>query len=124
MTKVFLLLASASGFLAVTFGAFGAHALRARLSPSLLDTFETAAEYHFLHSLALMAIAIATTVWPGERLLRWAGVFLSAGIVLFSGSLYALALSGVRQLGMITPLGGLMFLVGWALLFLFALRRV
>ena len=124
MTKVFLLLASASGFLAVTFGAFGAHALRGQLSPRLLDTFETAVEYHFFHSLALIAVAIATKVWPGEVLLRWAGVFLSAGIVLFSGSLYALALSGVRQLGMITPIGGLMFLVGWALLFLFALRRV
>ena len=98
-------------------GAFGAHALRARLAPALLTVFETGARYQMYHALALLAVAWAATRWPGA-LVHWAGWLFVAGTVLFSGSLYALALSGARWLGAITPLGGVAFLAGWACLLL------
>jgi len=101
-----------SAFLAVAAGAFGAHALRARLSPDLLAVFETAARYQMYHALGLLAVAWMVTRWPGPWPVR-AGWLFVAGTVLFSGSLYALALTGVRWLGAITPLGGAAFLAGW-----------
>jgi uncharacterized membrane protein YgdD (TMEM256/DUF423 family) len=119
--RLFFGLGAASGFVAVAAGAFGAHALRARLSPDLLGVFETAARYQMYHALALMAVAWAVARWPGA-LPQWAGWLFIAGTVLFSGSLYALALSGVRWLGAITPLGGLAFLAGWICLGLAARR--
>lgn len=121
MDRLFFGLGAASGFVAVAAGAFGAHALRARLSPDLLGVFETAARYQMYHALALMAVAWAVARWPGA-LPQWAGWLFIAGTVLFSGSLYALALSGVRWLGAITPLGGLAFLAGWICLGLAARR--
>jgi uncharacterized membrane protein YgdD (TMEM256/DUF423 family) len=105
----------------VAAGAFGAHALRARLAPDLLAVFETAARYQMYHALALLAVAWAGGRWPGP-LLAWAGWLFVAGTLLFSGSLYALALSGVRWLGAITPLGGVCFLAGWLCLALAARR--
>jgi len=119
--RLFFGLGADSGFVAVAAGAFGAHALRARLSPDLLGVFETAARYQMYHALALMAVAWAVARWPGA-LPQWAGWLFIAGTVLFSGSLYALALSGVRWLGAITPLGGLAFLAGWICLGLAARR--
>jgi uncharacterized membrane protein YgdD (TMEM256/DUF423 family) len=119
--RLFFGLGAASGFVAVAAGAFGAHALRARLSADLLGVFETAARYQMYHALALMAVAWAAARWPGA-LPQWAGWLFVAGTVLFSGSLYALALSGVRWLGAITPLGGAAFLAGWICLTL-AVRR-
>jgi uncharacterized membrane protein YgdD (TMEM256/DUF423 family) len=119
--RLFFGLGAASGFVAVAAGAFGAHALRARLSPDLLGVFETAARYQMYHALALMAVAWAVARWPGA-LPQWAGWLFIVGTVLFSGSLYALALSGVRWLGAITPLGGLAFLAGWICLGLAARR--
>jgi uncharacterized membrane protein YgdD (TMEM256/DUF423 family) len=110
--RLFFGLGAASGFVAVAAGAFGAHALRSRLSADLLGVFETAARYQMYHALALMAVAWAAARWPGT-LPQWAGWLFVAGTVLFSGSLYALALSGVRWLGAITPLGGAAFLAGW-----------
>ena len=121
MDRLFFGLGAASGFVAVAAGAFGAHALRARLSADLLGVFETAARYQMYHALALMAVAWAAARWPGA-LPQWAGWLFVAGTVLFSGSLYALALSGVRWLGAITPLGGLAFLAGWICLGLAARR--
>lgn len=121
MNQLFFRLGAASGFVAVAAGAFGAHALRARLSADLLGVFETAARYQMYHALALMAAAWAAARWPGA-LPHWAGWLFVAGTVLFSGSLYALALSGVRWLGAITPLGGAAFLAGWICLAL-AVRR-
>jgi uncharacterized membrane protein YgdD (TMEM256/DUF423 family) len=106
---------------AVGAGAFGAHGLRARLSPELLAVFETAARYQMYHALALLAVAWAVTRWPGA-LPHWAGWLFLAGTVLFSGSLYLLALTGIRWLGAITPLGGLAFLAGWLCLLLAAAR--
>ena len=110
--RLFTTLGAASAFVAVAAGAFGAHGLRARLSPDLLAVFETGARYQMYHALGLLAVAWAVTRWPGPWPVRAGWLFL-AGTVLFSGSLYALALTGVRWLGAITPLGGVAFLAGW-----------
>jgi uncharacterized membrane protein YgdD (TMEM256/DUF423 family) len=122
MDRLFFALGSASALVAVGAGAFGAHGLRARLAPDLLAVFETAARYQMYHALALLAVAWAITRWPGTWPARAGWLFL-IGTVLFSGSLYALALSGVRWLGAVTPLGGAAFLAGWLCLFLAAVRR-
>ncbi len=121
MDRLFFSLGAASALIAVGAGAFGAHALRARLAPDLLAVFETAARYQMYHALALLAVGWAVTRWPGPWPVR-AGWLFAVGTVVFSGSLYALALTGVRWLGAITPLGGVAFLAGWACLLL-ATRR-
>jgi uncharacterized membrane protein YgdD (TMEM256/DUF423 family) len=115
MTRTFATLGCLLAFVAVAAGAFGAHALRARLTPDLLAVWETAARYQMYHALALLGVAWALDRWPG-RLAVIAGWLMIVGIVLFSGSLYLLSNSGVRWLGAITPLGGLAFLAGWACL--------
>jgi uncharacterized membrane protein YgdD (TMEM256/DUF423 family) len=117
--RLFLLLGALSALLAVGAGAFGAHGLRSRLGPDLLAVFETAARYQMYHALGLLAVAWATTR-PGGALAVWAGWLFVAGTVVFSGSLYLLALSGLRWLGAVTPIGGLAFLAGWLLLALAA----
>ena len=119
--KPWLLLASLNGLLGVAAGAFGAHALKSRLPPDLLAVFETGARYQLVHGAALLGVAWLASVQPG-RVATLAGACFAAGTVLFSGSLYALALTGVRALGAITPLGGACFLAGWALLGVAALR--
>jgi len=121
MDRVFLALGALSAFISVGAGAFGAHALKSRLSPELLVAFETGARYEMYHAVGLVAAAWAWSRWPGGATAA-AGWFFVAGSVLFSGSLYALALSGVRALGAVTPFGGLAFLAGWALLAWAALR--
>ena len=121
MDRLFFSIGTLSGLISVAAGAFGAHALRARLSPEHLAVFETAARYQMYHALALLAVAWAAARWPGALSL-WAGWLFVAGTVLFSGSLYTLALTGARWLGAITPLGGVAFLVGWLCLFL-SVRR-
>ena len=113
--RLFFTLGSLSAFLAVAFGAFGAHALRARLSQEMLNIFEVGARYHFYHALALLAVAWATTRWPGGAVIAAGWLFL-AGTVIFSGSLYLLSLTGQRWLGAITPIGGAAFLLGWVCL--------
>ncbi len=120
--RLFFGLGAVSAFLSVAAGAFGAHALRTRLSPELLAAFETGARYQMYHALGLITAAGAAARWPGA-FPQWAGWLFVAGTVLFSGSLYALALSGVRWLGAITPLGGVAFLVGWICLALAARQR-
>ena len=122
MDRLFFALGSASALVAVATAAFGAHGLRARLSPDLLAVFETAARYQMYHALALLAVGWAVTRWPGPWPVR-AGWLFAVGTLLFSGSLYALALSGMRWLGAVTPLGGLAFLAGWTCLLLCMLRR-
>lgn len=121
MERLFVLLGSISAFVAVGAGAFGAHALKTRLPADMLAVFDTAARYQLMHSLALLAVAWACARWPRSPA-RWAGWSFVAGIVLFSGSLYALTLTGARGLGAVTPLGGVAFLAGWALLAWTALR--
>ena len=115
MERLFFGLGAVSAFLAVAAGAFGAHALRARLTPEMLAVFETGARYQMYHALGLMAVAWAVARWPGAAAV-WAGWLFVVGTVLFSGSLYALVLSGMRWLGAITPLGGVAFLAGWVCL--------
>ena len=115
MDRTFLLIGALSGFIGVAAGAFGAHGLRNRLSPEMFAVFETAVQYHLFHTFAVLLVAVAAARFDGW-LVRGAGWSFTAGIVLFSGSLYALALTGVTTLGAITPIGGLGFLVGWGLL--------
>ncbi len=112
MNKTFAIMGALSAFISVSAGAFGAHVLRQRILPELLAIFETAARYQMYHALALLAVALAAGRRPGI-LPRISGICFAAGTLLFSGSLYILALSGVRWLGAITPLGGAAFLAGW-----------
>ena len=120
--RVALVVASLLMLVAVGAGAFGAHALKARLAPDLLATWQTAVLYHALHALGLFGIALVMFHWPERADLALAGWLMVAGIVLFSGSLYALALTGTRALGAITPLGGIAFLAAWLVLAWAALR--
>ena len=110
-----------AAFAGVGLGAFAAHGLKARLAPELLAVFEVGVRYQVYHALALLACAWAATRWPGH-LVAAAAVLFVAGILVFSGSLYALALTGIRWLGAITPLGGLAFLAGWLCLAAAALK--
>lgn len=112
MRRWFIGSGAVAGFLAVALGAFGAHALRARLAPEALASFETGVRYQMYHALALIAVGLLAERNPRQAL-RLSGWSFVAGMLLFSGSLYALALSGVRSLGAITPFGGVAFLVGW-----------
>lgn len=122
MDRLFFALGALSALIGVAAGAFGAHGLEARISPDRLEIWKTAAHYQLIHALGLLAVAWAVSRWS-TALAGTAGWLLVAGTVLFSGSLYALSLTGVRWLGAITPLGGLAFLAGWACLAWVALRR-
>lgn len=116
MTKFFLIIGALSGFLAVAIGAFGAHSLRAILTAhQRTDTFELAVKYQFYHSLALLLVGILLHLSKNAAFAT-AGYCFLGGICIFSGSLYALALTNVGKLGAITPIGGVLFLVGWAIL--------
>ncbi|HET7024911.1 MAG TPA: DUF423 domain-containing protein [Gemmatimonadales bacterium] len=121
MDRTFAALGALSAAVAVAAGAFGAHALKGHLSPDDLAIFETGARYQMYHALALLAVAWAATRWPGGAV-STAGWLFVVGALLFSGSLYALALTGVRWLGAVTPLGGLAFLAGWVCLAIGAWR--
>jgi uncharacterized membrane protein YgdD (TMEM256/DUF423 family) len=121
MERLFFALGALSALVAVAAGAFGAHALRNRLVPDMQGVFEVGARYHMYHALALLAAAWAVGRWPGGPAVA-AGWLFVAGTLIFSGSLYLLALTGQRWLGAITPLGGLAFILGWAALAWSALR--
>ena len=116
MAKLFITLASLSGMSAVMLGAFGAHALKPRLDDYSLGVFETAVQYHFYHSLALLAVGVLALQQPQTALLKGSGWLFFIGILIFSGSLYLLVLTDTRWLGAITPFGGIAFIVGWGLL--------
>ena len=116
MAKFFITLASLSGMLAVVFGAFGAHALKGKLDDQALKVFETAVQYHFYHTFALLVVGVIALNQPQTVLLKSSGWSFVIGILVFSGSLYLLSLTGVRWLGAITPLGGLALIAGWACL--------
>lgn len=122
MAKLWLTVGSVGMLLAVAMGAFGAHALKKTLTPDLMAIYETAVHYHVYHALGLIAIGLLALHLPATALLRWAGVLMAAGLVLFSGSLYALSLSGIRWLGAITPIGGTAFLAAWSLLAIAVMR--
>ncbi len=112
MDRVFFGVGAVLGAVGVAAGAFGAHALRTRLAPEMLAVFETGVRYHLMHALALLAVGWAAARWPAPAVTA-AGWLFVAGILLFSGSLYALALTGVRTLGLVTPVGGVAFILGW-----------
>jgi len=113
VARLFITLGAVAGLLAVALGAFGAHALRGRLDDYARGIFETAVQYHFHHSLALLAVGLLAINAPDASLLKSSGWLFLIGLLLFSGSLYALSLTGVKWLGAITPLGGLAFIAGW-----------
>ena len=115
MDRTFMFIGALMGFVGVGIGAFGAHALKGRLSPEMLAVFETGVRYQMYHALALLATAALMSRSEGRAVIV-AGWSFTAGILIFSGSLYALALTGVTILGAVTPIGGLAFLIGWAAL--------
>ena len=108
---------------AVALGAFGAHAMKARLAPESFAAYQTAVQYHFWHALGLLAVGILMTQWATAQGLAWAAWLLIAGLIFFSGSLYLLALTGARWLGVVTPIGGAAFIAAWVVLAWVALRR-
>lgn len=120
--RLFIALGAMLAALAVVLGAFGAHALKTRLPPDLLEVYHTAVQYHFWHALGLLAVGLALRQVPDAAWLRAAGWLLTAGVVLFCGSLYLLAFTGARWLGAVTPLGGVAFILGWLALAVAALR--
>jgi len=122
--KLFLMLGSISGFLSVALGAFGAHALKGKLDEYSLGIFHTGVTYQMTHALAIVLVALLLKWFPGSAGLSWAGWCFTLGTLIFSGSLYALAMSGVKVLGAITPIGGVLFLAGWALLAIHAWKTV
>lgn len=113
MAKTFLLIAAISGLLAVALGAFGAHAMKARLTEDMLAVYQTGVAYHFYHTLALLVVALLIQQYPQAGLFQWSGWAMVAGLLIFSGSLYLLSITGLKWLGAITPIGGLAFMVGW-----------
>ncbi|MGF6490739.1 DUF423 domain-containing protein [Pseudomonas frederiksbergensis] len=121
MLRGFLMLAAFFGFTGIALGAFAAHGLKSRLSAEYLAIFHTGVTYQLVHTLALLGVALLATQIPG-RLITWAGASFAIGILLFSGSLYLLTITGISKLGIVTPFGGLAFLVGWVCLGLAAWR--
>jgi len=116
MRNYFVFLGSINAFLAVSLGAFGAHGLKSHLSSAMFTVYQTGVQYHMSHALGLLAIGILMHFWSNTRSLHIAGWFLLGGIILFSGSLYVLSITGMRTLGIITPFGGIAFLIGWLVL--------
>lgn len=117
-------LAAISGFLSVALGAFGAHGLKNRLTAEMMAIYQTAVEYHFYHTLALLLTGVLLSVWGKSTALTTASIAYVAGIVIFCGSLYLLSITGIRWLGAITPIGGVAFLLGWLSLFWAAFKEV
>jgi len=113
--KLFLFLGGSNAALVVMLGAFGAHALKTRLSSDMMAVYHTSILYHAIHALGLIAIGMVAAWLPGSGYLKWAGWMMLAGILLFSGSLYVMSVTGVRWLGAITPIGGVAFILAWIL---------
>ncbi|MFT5578795.1 MAG: uncharacterized membrane protein YgdD (TMEM256/DUF423 family) [Paraglaciecola psychrophila] len=124
MAKTFLLAAAICAMLAVALGAFGAHGLKHRLTVELMAAYQTGVQYHFYHSFLLLVVALLLLQFPGAALFQWTGWLALVGIILFSGSLYVMALTGIKVLGAITPIGGLAFIGAWLLLAIGAYRHL
>jgi len=122
--KVFVLSGSLSAFLAVGLGAFGAHALKSRVSPDMLAVWQTGVQYHLFHALGLILVGLLIHMFPQVGGMKLSGWLLLCGTLLFSGSLYLLALTGIRVLGAITPLGGVAFLLGWLMMAISSYRTL
>lgn len=123
MSKTILMTGAGLMALAVIIGAFGAHALKSKLTVDMLQVYKTGVEYHFYHALGLLLIGIISLQFS-SGLINWAAIFITLGIVLFSGSLYVLAITGIKWLGAITPLGGVSFIVGWVLLLIAVWKKM
>ncbi|WP_342417254.1 DUF423 domain-containing protein [Paenibacillus sp. FSL R10-2782] len=120
MQRRWIIVGSIMMLLAVAIGAFGAHIVKTRIDADALAVYETGVKYHMIHAVGLLIIALAAGQWGASTRLKWAARLLFTGIILFSGSLYVLSLTGIRVLGAITPLGGVCFIAGWLLLALAA----
>jgi len=123
MSKTILILGAGLMALAVIVGAFGAHELKSKLSVDMMQVYKTGVEYHVYHALGLLLIGILSLQFASS-LMNWAGVFIVIGIALFSGSLYLLAITGVRWLVAITPIGGMCFIIGWILVLIAVLKKL
>ncbi|WP_047150718.1 DUF423 domain-containing protein [Aneurinibacillus tyrosinisolvens] len=123
MGRLFIFLGSINLFLSVALGAFGAHGLRGRITEGMLAVYQTGVYYHMVHGLGLLIIGLLAERVEKQKLISWAGWLLQIGIILFSFSLYALAVTGISKLGIITPFGGVAFLSGWILVAIAALKR-
>jgi len=114
-TRYLLIGGSLFAALAVILGAFGAHGLKKVLTEEMMIVYNTAVDYHFIHALGILLVGLLHQHYPESRFMLWAGVSLLVGILLFSGSLYVMSITEIKKLGMITPLGGLAFIIGWLL---------
>lgn len=114
--KVFIFLGSINAMISVILGAFGAHVLSERLNAEMLDVYQTGVHYEFYHGLGLILLGLIAYHLPESAYIHWSGWLMFAGIIMFSGSLYVLSLSGVRWLGAITPAGGVLLIISWLLL--------
>ena len=119
--RLFISVASISGALAVLLGAFGAHLLKQMITPEMLEVYKTGVQYHFYHTLALLAVGILYSLHP-SRILKWSGYLFMTGMAIFSGFLYLLAITGTKALGMIVPIGGITLVAGWVCLMVHILR--
>ncbi len=120
--KLFLILGGINAALVVMLGAFGAHGLKARMSAEMLAVYQTGVHYHLFHALGLLAVGLVATQIADSVWLKWSGWLMLAGIILFSGSLYVLSVSGLRWLGMVTPFGGVAFIAAW-IVFVMAIAK-
>lgn len=123
MSKMILMIAALLMALAVGIGAFGAHGLKSHLSEEMMQIYKTGVEYHFYHALGLLLIGVLS-LYISSGWLNWSAFMLTAGIILFSGSLYVMAITGIKWLGAITPLGGLSFIAGWILLLIAVWKKL
>ena len=121
--KLFILIGSLNALIGVALGAFGAHGLKSKVAPEMLTVWNTAVQYHLIHALGLLLIGILAHLMPAAPLIKSGGWSILLGILLFSGSLYALVLTGIKPLGIITPFGGVAFLIGWLLIAIAAWRH-
>jgi len=122
--KLFVILGSLNAFLAVALGAFGAHGLKSKVSADMLTVWQTGVQYQMFHALGLILLGVLIHLLPQIAQLRVSGWLFFSGIILFSGSLYVMVVSGVRALGIVTPIGGIAFLLGWLLMAFFVYRNL
>jgi len=123
MSRAFLFLGGANAFIAVAFGAFGAHGLKGRIADDILAAYQTGVLYHFFHALGLFLVGVLARSAPQSSWLKGGGAMLAAGVLLFCGSLYVMGVTGYRPLGMVTPVGGVSFLAGWLLVCVAVLKE-
>lgn len=124
MFGLFLIIGSMNMLIAVSLGAFGAHGLQSKLSEKMFNVYQTGVLYHLIHSLGIVIIAVIIAVVGDAGLLKWSGFIMLVGVILFSGSLYVLSISGKKIFGAVTPLGGVCFLVSWLLLAIFGINFI